>query len=144
MQKCSTWNIAEKWTKQAVVLWPEREPLIYLMKERLTIGRRAFGSEKQMQPFLSGESLFKDIWWYRFTHQDGKKGFLIERTNKFIELDERFQVYYALDPATGEKKTQTSQKSLSFSSRVVAYRDLKTNRKFINNDYTDRKITFPP
>ena len=123
----------------AKVLWPEREPLIYLMKERFDIGKRAFGAEKQMEPFLTGDRLFEKIHWFQFKEKDGKKGFFIEETGQFLpEDDERWQIFYALDPATGEKKKQTSKKSLSFSSRIIVYRNIKTNQKFVLRDRTNR------
>ena len=125
--------------KGSKVLWPEREPLIDLMKLRIQ-GRREFDAEKQMKPYLSGEALFDRISWFRFTERNGKMGFLIEENEQFIPADsQRWQIYYALDPATGEKKTQTSKKSLSFSSRIIVYRDIKTNRKFVLRDKTDRE-----
>ena len=129
----------EEMERSAKVLWPEREPLLYLMKERFDIGTRAFGAEKQMEPFLTGDRLFEKIHWFQFTERDGKKGFLIEETQKFLPVDDdRWQIFYALDPATGEKKKQTSKKSLSFSSRIIVYRNIKTNQKFILRDRTNR------
>ena len=129
----------EEMERGAKVLWPEREPLLYLMKERFDIGRRAFGAEKQMEPFLTGDRLFEKIHWFQMAERNGKKGFLIESTGQFLpEDDERWQVFYALDPATGEKKKQTSKKSLSFSSRIIVYRNIKTNQKFVVRDRTNR------
>ena len=128
----------EKMDEEAEILWPEREPLLYLMKLRLQ-GKRSFGAEKQLIPFLSGEALFKNIKWFKYTEQNGKMGFLIEESGKFYPEDhQRWQIYYALDPATGEKKTQTSKKKLSFSSRIIVYRDIHTNRKFVLLDKTNR------
>ena len=132
----------EKMDKGAKVLWPDRENLLFLMKLRLQ-GRRSFDAEKQMRPYLSGESIFTNIGWFKLTWKDGVKGFLIEDNNVFLPMksvypEHRWQTFYALDPATGEKKTQSSKKSLSFSSRIVVYRDIHTDRKFVLMDRTNR------
>ena len=132
----------EAMDKGSKVLWPERENLLYLMKLRLQ-GRRSFDAEKQMKPYLSGESLFTNPGWFRVTVKDGVKGFLIEDSNTFIPMKteypyHRWKTYYALDPATGEKKTQSSKKSLSFSSRIVVFHDTKTDTKFVFMDKTNR------
>lgn len=122
----------EKMNKGAKVLWPEREPLVYLMKERLLIGRRAFNAEKQMMPFLSTESLFQKIHWFIPTLKKSIEHYEIEDTGKFINVDDgRFVNYYALDPATGERKTQTQKKSLSFSARILAKKDMKTGKIYV-------------
>ena len=132
----------EKMDKGAKVLWPERENLLYLMKLRLQ-GRRSFDAEKQMRPYLSGDSLFPQIGWFKLTWKDGVLGFLIEDNEVFLPMksvypDHRWQIFYALDPATGEKKTQSSKRSLSFSSRIIVYRDITTDRKFVLKDRTNR------
>jgi len=131
---------SEKMNEGAEVLWPEREDLLFLMKERLTIGRREFGAEKQMEPFLNTDSLFQVISWYREEERDGVFGYYIEDSDKFIEYDRsRFVRYYALDPATGERKTQTQKKSLSQSARVIADRDIESGVVFLKIAIMDRK-----
>lgn len=130
----------EKMTKGAVVLWPEREDTYYLMKERLKVGRREFGAEKQMIAFLTGESLFEDITYFYPKEIDGKYGFYLPKQDDFIEYNEaRFIKYYAIDPATGEEKKQTQQKTLSKSARVIAARDQNTGTIYILDVYMDRK-----
>ena len=126
----------------AKVLWPEREPLLFLMKLRLQ-GRRSFDAEKQMKPYLSGDSIFSKIHWFSVTERTikgkVKTGFLNEETGVFIPEDsQRWQLFYALDPATGEKKNQTSKQSLSYSSRLICYRDIETNTKYVYMDKTNR------
>ena len=122
------------------VLWPEREDLYYLMKERMTIGRRAFGSEKQMEPYLTGDSLFQNIQWFSEEKRDGVSGYYVHSSKQFIEKEpNRFQMYYALDPSTGEEKKQTQKKTLSKSARIIASKDLDTGRVYILQAILDRK-----
>ena len=123
----------------AEVLWPEREGLLYLMKERLDIGNMVFNCEKQLEPFSSQEALFQKIHWFSYTEKEGKMGFYIEKTKTFIPLsDYRWQVYYALDPASGDKKSKSETKKLSDSSRIIVYQDVRTDRLFVFRDITNR------
>ena len=132
-------NNKEKMDEGAEVLWPEREPLYLLMKERMTIGRRAFGAEKQMEPFLSGESLFKKIYWFKPIASEKGYGFEIEHSKKFVRTTtDRFQYYYSLDPATGERKKQTQKKVLSQSARLIVARDYDTGRLYVIRAIMDR------
>ena len=126
--------------KGAKVLWPERENVYDLMKERLDIGPRAFDAEKQMIPFLSGESLFQNISYFQWDTRDGMEGFFIPKFNKFIPYDSgRFTKYYALDPATGERKKATQKKTLSKSARIIAAKDEKTGFVYVIDCWMDRK-----
>ena len=126
--------------KGANVLWPEREPVLFLMKERLAIGEKEFGAEKQMIAFLSGETVFETVLWFYPTERDGYPGFYLPKYDKFIEYDEaRFEKYYALDPATGERKKQTKQKILSQSARIIAAKDLNTGNIYVLDAFMDRK-----
>ena len=110
------------------------------MKERLRIGRRSFDAEKQMKAFLSGESIFENITFFYPTERDNYPGFYIEKHDKFIEYEEaRFEKYYALDPATGEKKKQTQKKVLSQSARIIASKDLNTGNIYVIDAFMDRK-----
>lgn len=59
----------------ADVLWPEYEPLIYLMKLRAQIGHQAFESEKQGNPLNLDtiewpEEYFQDIWFREWPTRD--------------------------------------------------------------------------
>ena len=126
-----------KMNEGAEIMWPEREDLLYLFTERINIGTRAFGAEKQMEPFLTEESLFKFKTWFKVQNNQ----IIIENTNIPIKLnDPRWQTYYALDPATGETRKNPNQKAkkLSCSSRIIAYKDTLSDRIFIYKDYTNR------
>lgn len=130
----------EKMNEGAKVLWPERENVIDLMKERLIIGKKAFDAEKQMIPFLSGESVFNDITYFYPKEKHGYYGFYFPKQDKWIEYDEsRFVKYYALDPATGERKKQTQKKTLSQSARIIACKDVETGNLYIIDAFMDRK-----
>ena len=123
--------------KGSRVLWEGREPLIFLMKKRLDIGSRVFDCEKQLNPYSFAQSLFTDIQWFVDVFQGGKRGILIEKSGEFLPLDDsRWQTYYALDPATGEKNPKAQK--LSDSSRIVVYRDQITGRVFVFRDKTNR------
>lgn len=137
----------DKMNEGVEVLWQEREDILYLMKERMTIGRKAFNAEKQMIPFLSDESLLTKIHWFtqNHTNKEGKECIKIEDTGALIEVtqeilqEHRFDYYYALDPATGERKTQSYKKELSFSARVLGMKDRKTGKMYIFQVIMDRK-----
>jgi len=53
------------------VLWPEKEPYIYLERLRLVIGRAAFAKEKQNAPFNRDGRVFHSSRWQRFAIVDG-------------------------------------------------------------------------
>ena len=130
----------EKMEEGAKVLWPQREPTLALMKERLSIGRREFGAEKQMIPYLTGESLFNNITFFYPEYRLGIYGFYIPKYDKFIECHpERFRKFYALDPATGERKKVTQKKTLSKSARLMASRDSETGVLYVTDALMDRK-----
>lgn len=124
----------------ADVLWPEREDTLYLMKERLTIGHKPFNAEKQMIAFLTGDCVFEDIQWFKPIEENGRMYYYLPKYEKKIEYDEaRFVKYYALDPATGEKKTQTQKKTLSQSARIIACKDIEKGNLYILDAFMDRK-----
>ena len=126
--------------KGAKVLWPEREPTLELMKQRMLVGRREFDAEKQMVAFLTGDSIFNNITWFYPTTENGQHGFFFPKYNKFVDYDEsRFVKYYALDPATGERKKQTATKTHSQSARIIACKDTETGNIYVLDCYMDRK-----
>jgi predicted phage terminase large subunit-like protein len=83
------------------VLWPEREPLLELMRKRASIGPAAFASEKQSDPVAPGTQEWPDAWLDR-------AGF------RFHDWPERFAATaMGLDPSKGR-----SSKSGDYSAFV--------------------------
>lgn len=116
------------------VMWPEKEPLLYLFKEKLEIGRRAFFKEKQNEPMGADDRVFERILWYR----EEKEGVRIEETGEFINWNElRENCYGAMDPATGQTKP-SQRKQPDFASIAMGFKDNK-NRLFVHRDWTKRK-----
>ena len=137
----------EKMNEGVEVLWKEREDILYLMKERMSIGKKAFNAEKQMIPFLSDDSLLTKIYWFTTNHinEAGNECIKIKETGTLIEVSQkvlkenRFDYYYALDPATGERRSQSYKKELSFSARVLGMKDRKTGKMYVFQVIMDRK-----
>ena len=128
-----------KMNKGAKVLWPERENVLELMKQRFDVGTKEFDAEKQMIAFLTGDVLFEDVTYFYPTEQDGHEGFFLVKENRFIPYDEsRFVKYYALDPATGERKKTTKTKPLSNSARIIAAKDTHTGNIYLIDCYIGR------
>lgn len=107
------------------VLWPEKEPYLYLMKELIETGRRAFFKEKQNEPIGGDEAIFDRIHYYRET----EGGLLIESTNtllKWKDLKDHngqwFNMFGALDPAHGQTKAKPGKK-LDYASMPMGIRD---------------------
>ena len=125
-------------TKGAVVLWPEREPVIFLMKERRKIGYKCFNAEKQNIPFHEGESLFKTLYWFHTEERDGHTFIIPEGEKKILYSEGRFAKYYAIDPATGERRRSTQKIPLSDSARVIGYKDIRTGVLYIMDVKLDR------
>ena len=133
-------NNKKKMEEGAKLLWPERENLWYLMLERLRIGRRAFNAEKQLYPFLTGEALFRHIQWfnYRFEEKTGKMFFVFDDGTEVERKPATFHSYYALDPASGERKKINSSTPLSQSARVWGWLDLETDNFYLDGCEMDR------
>jgi hypothetical protein len=124
----------EAMDQAAKVMWPEKEPLLYLFKEKLEIGRRAFFKEKQNEPMGADDRVFERILWYR----EEKDGFRIEETGELIDkihLQNNF--YGALDPSTGQTKV-TARKQPDFACIAMGFTDAK-DRLFVHKDWTKRK-----
>lgn len=107
------------------VLWPEKESYLYLMKELVEKGRRAFFKEKQNEPLGGDDAIFEEMRWYRET----KEGILIERSgvvmpwSDFKDSQGRFMNAYAtLDPATGQTKACAGKKG-DFSVVLTGLKD---------------------
>ena len=124
----------------AVVLWPDREDLYYLMVERYRIGRRAFNAEKQLQPFVEGESLFQKINFFEidFNIPTRERFVVWENGYKMPYNQHEYQFYYALDPGTGEMKKINSSKPLSQSARVCGRLHVESGVMYIYKVIMDR------
>lgn len=122
------------------VLWPEKEPYLYLMKEMVEKGRRAFMKEKQNEPLGSAESVFDMIHWYRETEgeYEGKKvpGILIERSGKFIPMA-HLRAYGVLDPSTGQVRSKKGKLG-DYSCLLTGLKDPQ-GRLLVHSDWTKRE-----
>ena len=114
------------------VLWPEREPYLFLMKEMVEIGRRAFMKEKQNEPLGAEDKIFETMHWYKETAD----GILIEKTGKVIEWDAlKPTAIGVVDPATG--RTTKKGKLGDFTCILTGYTEPK-GRLLVHNDWTKR------
>jgi predicted phage terminase large subunit-like protein len=125
--------------KGTKVLWPEKEPYVYLMKQMVEMGRRAFFNEKQNEPVGGDEQLFQTIRWYRETEE----GLYIEHTGvtvpwaNFKDQNGRWlNAYAVLDPATGQTKAKSNKKS-DYACIPTGLKDGK-GRLFVHRDWTKR------
>lgn len=117
------------------VLWPEKEPYVYLMKELVEGGKRAFMKEKQNDPQGSEDKVFEKFHFYREA-EDGKyKGILIESSNVFIPFV-HLRAYGVIDPATGQTKARPGKKG-DFTCIVTGFTDPK-DRLLVHRDWTRR------
>ncbi len=123
----------EEMLKGTEVLWPEKEPYEYLMREMVETGYRAFMKEKQNSPLPSDEALFDRIHWYREDKSRG--GIIIETNSQFIPYKDLY-AYGAMDPATGESRSKKTNK-LDFTCILSGYKDMK-GRLFVHRDFTKR------
>jgi predicted phage terminase large subunit-like protein len=121
------------------VLWPEKEPYLYLMKELVEKGRRAFMKEKQNEPLGGDEAIFEVMHWYR----EVADGLLIESSGKLIPWEELkdkegrwLNMYGALDPATGQTKARPGKLG-DFSCVVSGVKD-SVGRLLVHHDWTKR------
>jgi len=115
------------------VLWHDKEPYLYLMKELMEIGKRSFFKEKQNNPLSADDVLFDRIWWY----QEKEDHFYIEMTGEKIYYDKFVNsAYGALDPAAGQSKPSQSKKT-DFSCLVTGLK-CPSGRIFVHHDITKR------
>jgi predicted phage terminase large subunit-like protein len=121
------------------VLWPEKEPYLYLMKELVEKGKRAFWKEKQNEPIGGDEALFEQIHWYRETAE----GILIEKSGRlypwkdFRDQEGKWLNSYAtLDPATGQTKAKAGKLG-DFSVILTGLKDPQ-GRLLVHRDWTKR------
>jgi len=115
------------------VLWPEKEPYYYLMKEMVEAGRRSFFKEKQNEPLGFENKVFEDFQYFR----EVKDGLLVEKSQTVIPWKElQYSVYLAIDPATGEVKKLESLGD--YTAFAIGLQDRK-GRLFVYEDWTKRK-----
>ena len=117
------------------VLWPEKEPYLYLMQELFETGKRSFMKEKQNEPIGSDEKIFQTILWYHESEQDGKRGILIEQTKVFIPFA-HMRAYAVMDPATGQTKAKAGRLG-DFTCIILGLVD-PHGRLFVHSDWTKR------
>lgn len=116
------------------VLWPEKEPYIYLMKEMEEKGRRAFMKEKQNEPLGSDDQIFDQIHYFRETAE----GLKIEANGIVIPWRElQYAAFGVIDPATGQSKAKVGRKG-DFTSIVWGFKDNK-GRVYVFGDWTRRE-----
>lgn len=125
--------------KGTKVLWEEKEPYLYLMKEMIEKGRRAFMKEKQNEPIGGEETLFEELRYFRETSE----GIVIEKTGVLIpwaQLRSKEMVYFnaygVIDPATGQTKARKGKLG-DFSCILSGIRDPQ-GRLLVMEDYTKR------
>lgn len=115
------------------VLWPEKEPYLFLMKEMVEKGKRNFLKEKQNEPLAADDALFEKIHWYR----EVDKGVIVESSGAFISWDYlKHTAYGALDPATGQTKAKRG-KGGDYSCILTGFQDPK-GRLLVHHDWTKR------
>jgi predicted phage terminase large subunit-like protein len=120
--------------KGTKVLWPEKEPYLYLMKELVEIGRRAFMKEKQNAPLGADEPGFETIHWYRARHD----GIVLEQNDAFIPWkDLKNSAYGVIDPSTGKKKAKGGKLG-DYACLLAAYQ-APSGRVLVHEDWTRRK-----
>lgn len=116
------------------VLWPDKEPYLYLMKELVEKGRRAFLKEKQNAPTGADDKVFEELRYFTETPE----GLKIESTGKVIPWRElKHQCFGAMDPATGQTKAKKGKLG-DFTCLLTGYRDTK-GRLFVYKDWTKRE-----
>lgn len=127
----------EEMLRGTKVLWPEKEPYVYLMKELVDGGRRAFFKEKMNEPLGSEDKVFTRYHWYKEVH-DPEHGIYIEDTKTFIpwNIFKNYRTYGSMDPATGQTKAKSGKKG-DFTCILTGKEDHK-GRLFIHNDWTKR------
>lgn len=119
--------------KGSQVLWPEKEPYDYLIKEMIEVGRKSFMKEKQNDPISDEECLFDELWWYY--EDESRGGFVIEKTGAFVPYDDIVETIGTIDPATGDSKKDASR--IDFSCIPGGKIDTK-GRLFVHRDWTKR------
>lgn len=119
--------------KGVSVLWPEKEPYLWLMKEMVEKGKRNFMKEKQNEPITVEDALFDQIHWYH----EVETGLLVESSGVIIPWDYlKYMGYGVIDPATGQTKAKKG-KGGDYSVILSGYQDSK-GRLLVHHDYTKK------
>jgi predicted phage terminase large subunit-like protein len=123
----------EEMLKGTKVLWPEKEPYVDLMKERIEMGDRSFQKEKQNDPQGDSSKVFEHFHFYR----EEKEGVVIESTGKLIPWDQIKKLCYgAIDPATGKRGAKNPLGD--FACLLIGYKD-PFGRLLVHKDWTKRE-----
>lgn len=114
------------------VLWPEKEPYVSLMKERIEMGHRSFMKEKQNEPMGDSSKIFEKFHYYKETPE----GLFMETTGKVTPWDAVTRMCFGvIDPATGKR---TKKNSLGdFACIAIGYKD-PVGRLLVHKDWTRR------
>lgn len=119
------------------VLWPEREPYEYLMRELEEIGRLSFFKEKQNEPLGSEEKVFETIQWYK----EVDAGLEILSTGVIVPWSRlKENAFGVIDPSTG--RVSGGKKKLGdFTCLLTGFCETIGNDKkrlFVHSDWTRR------
>jgi hypothetical protein len=84
------------------VLWPEGEPYLELMRQRIDDGPLAFQSEKQNEPLDPSQCKFPEVWfeWFDEVEEDGVVWLIPEKGDRIRLAD--CDLYGACDPSKGK------------------------------------------
>ena len=110
------------------VLWPEKEDYLYLQKELVETGLRAFEKEKQNNPIGHDDTIFTDLQFY----EECPEGIRIEKSGAIIPWKHiAHQAFGVIDPSTG-KTSQTKQSD--YTSIILGYKCPK-GRLLVHQDW---------
>jgi predicted phage terminase large subunit-like protein len=123
----------EEMDKGAAVLWPDKEPYYYLMKELIETGRRSFYKEKMNKPISDEECLFDREQFHYF--RETKDGLYIKKSGVTISWKE-LRAYGVIDPSTGQQPAKRNKKG-DYTALITGYTD-SMGRLFVVNDVVKR------
>lgn len=117
------------------LLWPERESIYDIQLEIIEHGIRSFSKEKQNEPMLSDEAVFKKLHWYR----EVEEGFIVESSGKLIPRKEVQDAWLgALDPSTGQTKPKPGSKG-DYAALGTGFHHRSTGRLFVHHAWMERR-----
>lgn len=100
------------------VLWPEVESYEYLMKYMLSLGRKAFFSEKQNEPFDPTTQIFNMEAAHYFTFNSKTQTITCLQRDYQVQLQDLVQIVAFHDPCVGESDQG------DYAAIIVAAKDL--------------------